>query len=68
MPNFVQSALNAFAAQHQGSDLTETEQNYIDVIKNNDSQRGEQLAMNLCRSMGMTKEQAITQARKFFGI
>lgn len=68
MPNFIESALSAFSAQHQGSNMTETEQNYIDVIKRNDAQAGEQLAMNICRSMGISKEQAIAQARRYFGI
>ena len=40
----------------------------IDIIQNNDSVRGEQIAMNLCNTYGVTKEQAIDQAKRYFGL
>lgn len=39
---------------------------YLDIIRNNDSVRGQQIAENLCRSYGTTKEQAVNDARRFF--
>ena len=43
-------------------------QELINVIQNNDSARGEQIATNLCNTYGVTKEQAIAQAKKYFGL
>lgn len=43
-------------------------QEYINIIQNNDSTRGEQIATNLCNTYGVTKEQAIAQAKKYFGL
>lgn len=41
-------------------------QNYISVLQSGDSQKGQQLAENICKSMGVTPEQALQQAMKFF--
>lgn len=68
MPNFLQNALNMFLSNTQPSQITPVQQNYIDVLKSGDATKGEELANNLCSSMGMTKEQAIAQAKQFFGI
>ena len=43
-------------------------QELINVIQNNDSARGEQIATNLCNTYGVTKDQAIAQAKKYFGL
>lgn len=43
-------------------------QEYINIIQNNDSAKGEQIATNLCNTYGVTKEQAIAQAKKYFGL
>ena len=43
-------------------------QELINVIQNNDATRGEQIATNLCNTYGVTKEQAIAQAKKYFGL
>jgi len=43
-------------------------QNYINVIRNNDSETGEQIAMNLCKTYGVSPQEATQQARKFFHI
>lgn len=43
-------------------------QNYLNVIQSNDQTKGEQIANNLCQTMGVTKEQAIAQAKAFFGL
>lgn len=67
MSNFVNQAINALV-NRSGNNLTQTQQDYINVIKNGDSSQGEQIANNLCNSMGLSKEEAITQARNFFHI
>lgn len=38
----------------------------VNAIMNNDSQAGQQIANNLCNSNGVTREQALQQAGKFF--
>lgn len=40
----------------------------IDVLKSGDNARGEQMANNLLQSMGMSREDALSQARGFFGL
>ncbi len=43
-------------------------QQLISVIQNGDSDQGEKIAENLCQTYGVTKEQALDDAKKFFGI
>lgn len=43
-------------------------QEYISIIKNNDSKRGNEIAHNLCDTYGMPVDQAVCQAKQFFGI
>lgn len=40
----------------------------LDIIESGDAKKGEQMADNICKSMGVSREQAIAQARQFFGI
>ena len=42
-------------------------QEMINVIQSNDFKRGQQIAQNLCKSNGITPEEAVKQARGFFG-
>lgn len=39
---------------------------YIDVLESGDTERGKQLANNLLETYGMTREDALKQAREFF--
>lgn len=41
---------------------------YLDVISSGDSKRGAEVADNLCKTYGMTREQMLSEAMKFFGI
>lgn len=41
---------------------------YIDVLQSGDAQRGEEIANNLLETYGMTKDQALAQAKQFFHI
>lgn len=43
-------------------------QAYIDVLESGDSKRGEELANNLLETYGMTKDDALRQAKAFFRI
>lgn len=43
-------------------------QEMLKVIQNGDSQRGQMIAENLCKTYGITKEDALTQAKQFFHI
>ena len=43
-------------------------QELIGIIQNGSEQRGKMIAENLCKSYGVTKEEALEDARKFFGV
>lgn len=38
----------------------------IQILQSGDVARGEQMAMNICNSYGVTKEDGYSQARNFF--
>lgn len=60
-------AMNMIAKNPQIANNPQAQQ-LIDVIKSGDSQKGEQIARNICQSYGVTPEQALDQATGFFGI
>lgn len=62
-----QMALNLIRSNPQVANNPRT-QELVDVIANNDSVRGMQIATNMCNSYGKTPEQASNMARKFFGL
>lgn len=41
-------------------------QQYLQVIISGDSQKGQELARNICGSFGVTPEQGVQQAQQFF--
>lgn len=41
-------------------------QNFMSIIQSGDSRRGEEVANNLLATYGITKEQALAQARNVF--
>lgn len=41
-------------------------QEMLRVIQSNDVVRGEQIARNICQSYGITPEQAIQEAKRYF--
>lgn len=43
-------------------------QNYANVLLSGDSKRGEEIANNLLKSYGVTKEQALDAAKKMFNL
>ena len=40
----------------------------IQVLQSGDTEKGQRIAQNICDSYGITKEQALSQARQHFGI
>lgn len=40
---------------------------WLDVVKSWDARRGEEIASNLCANSGVTVQQALDEARRFFG-
>lgn len=40
----------------------------IDCIEKNDASRGEQIANNILNSRGISRNEAMSQARNFFGL
>ena len=43
-------------------------QRMIQAIQTNDSAKGEQIAKNLCDSYGITPQEAVQQAKRFFNL
>lgn len=43
-------------------------QEFINVIQNGDSEKGKQIAQNLCNTYGVTPDQATKQAKRFFNL
>ncbi len=43
-------------------------QSYLDVLESGDARKGEEVANNLLETYGMTKEEALAQAKRFFRI
>lgn len=67
MNNMRNFAMNAIM-QNQQIANNPNAQEFVDVIRNNDAQRGQMIAKNLCDTYGITPEQAISQAKQFFNI
>lgn len=63
----IQSMVNMIRANPAIADNPQM-QAYIDVLESGDSKRGEELANNLLETYGMTKEDALAQAKAFFHI
>lgn len=43
-------------------------QHMVSIIQNGDSRQGQQIAENLCKTYGISKEDAVQQAKQFFGM
>lgn len=71
MNQFVEKMVNLAVMKlqnDQGGQLTPFQQNCVDILKNNDAEKGIQLANNLCSSMGKSQNDLTSEAMKFFGI
>lgn len=65
IPNMRDMALNLLI-QNPNVANNPNAQEFIQVIQNGDSVKGEQIAQNLCNTYGMSKEDAIRNAKSFF--
>lgn len=41
---------------------------WLEVIRRGDSKKGEEIARNLCDNGGVTVQQALDEARRYFGL
>ena len=67
MPNF--NAIQNLVGMIENSPAFSKNQNarqMLDCIKNNDSQSGMKIAENLCKTYGVTPQEAVNLARQFF--
>lgn len=67
MPNLKDFALG-YIRQNPNVANNPNAQGMLNVIESGDSAKGEQIARNLCQTYGITPEQAIQQAKQFFGL
>lgn len=60
----------ANAVMQRRPDVKDNQQamGYLNVISSGDSKRGAEVADNLCKTYGMSREQMLQQAKQFFGI
>lgn len=43
-----------------------TAKGMLDVVMSGDASKGEQMALNICDSMGVSKDEALRKAKEFF--
>lgn len=68
MANIFQNLVNSVLQNNPNIRNNPQAQEYLNVISSGDSKKGQEIAENLCKTYGVTKEQAISQAKQFFGI
>lgn len=62
----IEMMLNSLLQQRPDLQNNQTTMEMINIIRTGDSKRGEEIANNICKSYGMTREQAISQAQSMF--
>lgn len=68
MMNDLMSAALSIAKMHPEIAGNPMADEWLQIIQNGDTERGEQVANNLLSNYGMTKDQGIAAALKFFGL
>lgn len=68
MNNPINSLLNQLLAKRPDVAGNPRYMEMINIIKNNDSKKGQEIANNLCETYGVSKEDALAQAKSFFGL
>lgn len=68
MQQFAMGMINRQIQQNPNMAKNPNMAQMINVIQNGDNAAGEQIANNILQTMGVSKDQAIQQARQFFGI
>lgn len=64
--NPIEMMLQTLLQQRPDLQNNPTTMEMINIIRTGDSKRGEEIANNICRSYGMTREQALSQAQSMF--
>lgn len=67
MPNPMQLVQNIVRSNPQLQSNPQAQQ-MLNVIMSGDSVRGQQIAQNLCNSMGISPEVAVANAKRFFNM
>lgn len=67
MPNMMQFVQTIVRNNPQIQSNPQAQQ-MLNVIMSGDSARGQQIAQNLCKSMGIPVEDALANAKRFFGL
>lgn len=65
MPNPMQFFQNMIQ-NNPGIQNNPMAQNFISIMQSGDTKRGEEMANNILSTYGVTKDQAMNQAKKFF--
>lgn len=68
MNQMIQNLLNMLIQRNPNIANNPRNKAMLEAIQNGDSVKGEQLANNLCQSYGVTREQALAQAKQYFHI
>lgn len=67
MPSLKDFALNLLS-RNPNVQNNPSQQNMINAIRNGDDAAGQQIADNLCKTYGISREEALKKAKEFFGI
>lgn len=67
MPDLRQIAMSLISQNPTVASNPQT-QEFLQVIQNGDSARGQEIANNLCKTYGIKPEDALKQAKQFFHI
>lgn len=65
MPNLEQMAMLLLQKNPQIANSPQGQQ-FMQILKSGDTEKGQQMAQNLCQSYGETPEEALKKAQKFF--
>lgn len=60
------SMLLNMAMQNSNIATNPRAQEMLQIIQSGDAQKGQQIAMNLCKTYGVSKEQAVGMATEYF--
>lgn len=66
--NLLQQLVQALINQNPSLSQNQQTMGYLDVIQRGDSAKGEQIADNICKNYGKTREEMIEEAKRFFNI
>ena len=64
----IDAILNRYMSQLRQMNGNPMVDGLLEAMQTGDMKRGEQMADNICKSMGVTREEALRQARAHFGI